>query len=125
MAPPAIGSSSSTQQGGDQIFTSGQQRRYACELIPVEVYSHANDACQAVAAHIATCIRRRATEGNTCVLGLATGSTPVDVYDELVRIHREDGLSFANVVTFNLDEYFSMQPNRVAELRAVHARAPV
>lgn len=44
------------------------------------------------------------------MLGLATGSTPCQVYSELVRLHREDGLSFANVVTFNLDEYYPMDP---------------
>lgn len=48
-----------------------------------------------------------------CVLGLATGSTPVGVYDELVRLHREEGLSFQNVITFNLDEYFPMQPHEL------------
>ena len=47
------------------------------------------------------------------MLGLATGTTPVGVYDELVRLHREEGLSFANVITFNLDEYYPMQPNEL------------
>src|SRR5690606_33682949 len=45
------------------------------------------------------------------VLGLATGSTPIDVYKELVRLHREEELSFNNVISFNLDEYFPMQPD--------------
>ena len=58
-------------------------------------------------------IRERAAEGKNCVLGLATGSTPVGVYDELVRLHREEGLSLANVITFNLDEYYPMQPNEL------------
>ena len=44
------------------------------------------------------------------MLGLATGSTPIGVYRELIRLHREEGLSFANVVTFNLDEYYPMDP---------------
>jgi hypothetical protein len=44
------------------------------------------------------------------VLGLATGSTPKTLYKELVRLHQEEGLSFANVVTFNLDEYYPMYP---------------
>ena len=44
-----------------------------------------------------------------CVLGLATGSSPVGVYDELVRLHKEEGLSLSNVITFNLDEYYPMQ----------------
>jgi glucosamine-6-phosphate deaminase len=51
------------------------------------------------------------------VLGLATGSTPTGVYDELIRLHKEEGLSFASVVTFNLDEYFPMGPQ---ELQSYH-----
>jgi glucosamine-6-phosphate deaminase len=71
------------------------------------------DACVAVARQIADLIRIRAAEGRQCVLGLATGSTPVGVYDELVRMHRDEKLSFANVITFNLDEYYPMQPNEL------------
>jgi 6-phosphogluconolactonase/glucosamine-6-phosphate isomerase/deaminase len=44
-----------------------------------------------------------------CVLGLATGSSPIMVYEELVRMHKEEGLSFSNVITFNLDEYYPMR----------------
>jgi glucosamine-6-phosphate deaminase len=47
------------------------------------------------------------------VLGLATGSTPIGVYRELIRLHREEGLSFSNVVTFNLDEYYPMAPDSI------------
>jgi glucosamine-6-phosphate deaminase len=64
-----------------------------------------------VAAEIAALIRTRAAENKTCVLGLATGSSPTRVYEELVRLHREEGLSFQNVVSFNLDEYFPMAPD--------------
>jgi glucosamine-6-phosphate deaminase len=46
-------------------------------------------------------------------LGLATGSSPIKVYQELVRMHKEEGLSFKNVITFNLDEYYPMQPNDI------------
>ena len=45
------------------------------------------------------------------MIGLATGATPVAVYAELVRLHKEENLSFSNVITFNLDEYYPMQPN--------------
>jgi glucosamine-6-phosphate deaminase len=83
------------------------------ERIPIRVFPHSNEANKAVAGQIADLIRQRAAEGRNCVLGLATGSTPVGVYDELVRLHREEGLSFANVVTFNLDEYYPMQPNEL------------
>lgn len=82
----------------------------AREKIPCRVFNRAHDASVYVAYQIAELIRQRAALGETCVLGLATGSTPVSVYDELIRLHNEEGLSFANVVTFNLDEYFPMEP---------------
>jgi len=56
-------------------------------------------------------IRAKQAANKTCVLGLATGSTPIRVYNELIRMHREEGLSFAGVVTFNLDEYYPMLPD--------------
>ena len=46
-----------------------------------------------------------------CVLGLATGSSPITIYSELVRLHKEENLSFKNVITFNLDEYWPMNKN--------------
>jgi glucosamine-6-phosphate deaminase len=83
------------------------------ERIPCRVFRHAGEASKAVAAEIADLIRARAAEGKHCVLGLATGSTPVGVYGELVRLHQEEGLSFKHVVTFNLDEYYPMQPDEL------------
>src|SRR5437773_12499098 len=83
------------------------------ERIAVRVYPHSTQASKAVAGQIASLIRQRASEGRNCVLGLATGNTPVGIYDELVRMHREDGLSLANVITFNLDEYYPMQPKEL------------
>lgn len=63
--------------------------------------------CREVAAHIAQLIRRKPN----AVLGLATGSTPIGVYEELVRLHRDEGLDFTRVTTFNLDEYFPLTPD--------------
>lgn len=85
------------------------------ERIPSRVFANNRELSEAVAAEIADLIRQRSGAGQPCVLGLATGSTPVGVYAELVRLHREEGLSFANVITFNLDEYYPMQP---AELQS-------
>ena len=79
--------------------------------IPFRMYEDSKQVSQAIAAEIAALIKARAAAGKTCVLGLATGSTPVNVYSELVRMHRDEGLSLANVITFNLDEYFPMQPD--------------
>ena len=80
------------------------------ERIKTHVYEAPADVSAAVATEIAELIKTKAQKGEMCVLGLATGATPVGVYDELVRMHRQDGLSFQNVITFNLDEYFPMCP---------------
>ena len=86
-------------------------RKWIRNGIEVGVFPDAEDASRSAANEIATLIRQRAAEGQRCVLGLATGSTPVHVYRELIRLHREEALSMQNVVTFNLDEYFPMQPD--------------
>ncbi len=85
----------------------------AVERIPVTVYASSQLASQAVAQEIAELIREKAEAGEMAVLGLATGSTPTSVYDELIRLHREEGLSFKNVITFNLDEYWPMGPDEL------------
>ncbi len=81
------------------------------EKLPIRIYESSADASQAVAHEIADLIRHKASLGENCVLGLATGSTPTAVYSELVRLHQEEGLSFQNVYTFNLDEYYPIQPD--------------
>jgi glucosamine-6-phosphate deaminase len=82
----------------------------AVERIPVTRFDSSTDASRAVALEIADLIRSRAKAGKKAVLGLATGSTPTGVYDNLIHLHRSEGLSFRNVVTFNLDEYYPMRP---------------
>jgi glucosamine-6-phosphate deaminase len=83
------------------------------EKIPTEIFETSLDASKHVASQIAKLIRERAAQGKQAVLGLATGSTPTKLYDELVRLHKEEGLSFKNVITFNLDEYFPMEPHKL------------
>ncbi|MDL5046754.1 6-phosphogluconolactonase [Oscillatoria amoena NRMC-F 0135] len=80
------------------------------EKIPVKNFITSEEASVFVANEIAALIRARQREKKTCVLGLATGSTPTRVYDELVKLHKKKGLSFKNVYTFNLDEYYPMDP---------------
>jgi len=82
------------------------------ERVSVRIYQQPEQAAAAVAKRIEALIRSRASQGRRAVLGLATGHTPVNVYRELARMHREDGLDFSNVVTFNLDEYWPMDPAR-------------
>ncbi len=65
-------------------------------------------AAKHVASEIDKLIRARNAVGQHTVLGLATGSTPVGLYRELIRLHKDEGLDFSRVVTFNLDEYYPM-----------------
>src|SRR5690349_21493491 len=81
---------------------------YTGERIRTVVVDDHEDIARLVANRIATLIRERNAAGEQTVLGLATGSTPIGVYRELIRMHVDDGLSFADVVTFNLDEYYPM-----------------
>ncbi|MEP7343958.1 MAG: 6-phosphogluconolactonase [Gemmatimonadaceae bacterium] len=80
------------------------------ERIPTLVFDDHDALAREVAHRIADVMRERAADGQRCVLGLATGSTPIGVYRELVRMHREEGLSFKHVDSFNLDEYYPMSP---------------
>ena len=106
----------SIKLSGDNRFMAVGQSNFNLtirEHIPCTVFPDISDASTAVAQQIAALIRSRQAENKNCVLGLATGSTPVGVYNELVRMHNEEGLSFSNVVTFNLDEYYPMTPKEL------------
>lgn len=81
--------------------------------IPVEVFPSSAEAVAKLAAETAELIRANDAAGKQTVLGLATGSTPIAYYKELIRLHKEDGLSFANVVSFNLDEYAGLPKDHV------------
>jgi glucosamine-6-phosphate deaminase len=87
------------------------ERKY--EKLYTNIFDDSESASIWVAEEIASLIRNKSKRGETCVLGLATGSSPIGVYKELVRMHKEEGLSFKNVVTFNLDEYYPMEPTRL------------
>jgi glucosamine-6-phosphate deaminase len=76
------------------------------EKIPVNIFPNLKDGSAYAANQIAALIREKQKNNEKCVLGLATGSTPKTLYAELVRLHKLEGLSFKNVITFNLDEYY-------------------
>jgi len=86
-------------------------RKY--EKLLTNVYDSAEIASKKIASEIANLIKEKNNRGKQCVLGLATGSSPIDVYSELIRLHKEEGLSFKNVVTFNLDEYYPIARENV------------
>jgi glucosamine-6-phosphate deaminase len=81
------------------------------EKVRVVLMEDHDSIARAVAGRIATVIRERNGQGLHAVLGLATGSTPIGVYRELIRLHEEEGLDFSRVMTFNLDEYYPMEPD--------------
>jgi glucosamine-6-phosphate deaminase len=79
--------------------------------VPALVFPTNGQAARHVALMIESLIRQNNSAGRPTVLGLPTGSTPVGVYRELVRLHKEQGLDFSRVITFNLDEYYPMTPD--------------
>ena len=91
--------------------STGFEKRF--EKIETVVYDNSTSASKAVAKEIADLIREKQSQKQQCILGLATGSSPKGLYSELVRLHKEEGLSFKNVVSFNLDEYYPIEPDSV------------
>ena len=92
---------------------AGQFEDTRFEKIHNIIYDSSIDASNIIAKEISELIKLKQKENKNCVLGLATGSSPIKVYEELVRMHKEEGLSFRNVITFNLDEYFPMDKNNI------------
>jgi glucosamine-6-phosphate deaminase len=88
----------------NQHSSESQQR----ERIPTEICATADEGSARLAGEIASLIKANDAAGRPTVIGLATGSTPVRLYRQLVRLHREEGLSFRRVITFNLDEYYGL-----------------
>ena len=76
------------------------------EKIHNVIFENSKSGSKAVAREIADLIKYKQTKKQKCILGLATGSSPITVYEELVNIHKKEKLSFKNVITFNLDEYY-------------------
>jgi glucosamine-6-phosphate deaminase len=91
------------------MSTQNLAKRY--ENMEVAIFQQAEDASKMVAREIANLIQQKNKQNLPTVLGLATGATPKKVYAELARIHKEEKLSFSNVITFNLDEYYPMHPD--------------
>ena len=91
----------------------GQFEETRYERIHSVVFDNRSEASKLVAEEIAQLVRDNNRLNKPTVLGLATGSSPIKVYAELVRMHKEEGLSFQNVVTFNLDEYYLIEKSDI------------
>lgn len=98
-------------------------QRAAGTRVPTYIFSSNRDLARSVARTIAAVIRERNSFGQNAVLGLPTGSTPTGVYRELVRMHREEGLDFSGVVTFNIDEYYGLHPEQMQSYHYTMRRA--
>lgn len=92
-------------------------KHIAFEKIPTAIYTNSQQPSIVVAREIADIITKANAGGKNAVLGLATGSTPKKVYKELIRLHREEGLSFKKVISFNLDEYYPIQQEAMQSYR--------
>ena len=90
---------------------TGFEKRF--ENIGTVVFENSTIASKAVAKEIADLIKVKQSQKQPCILGLATGSSPKGLYAELIRLHKEEGLSFKNVISFNLDEYYPMEADSV------------
>lgn len=97
----------------DSLNAEGTQR----ERLPVMIFESSSAMAYQVARRVANLIQERRAVGKKVVLGLPTGSTPIGVYQNLIRLHKEHGLDLSNVVTFNLDEYFPIAPD---DLQSYH-----
>src|SRR6266404_5514555 len=82
------------------------------ERVPLVIVEY-DEIARTIARRIADIFKERRREGGHAVLGLATGSTPIGIYRELIKMHRDEGLDFSDVVTFNLDEYYPMKPDSI------------
>src|SRR6476660_2157228 len=88
-------------------------RRAAGTHLPTYVFESSADLARHVASAVAGIIRERNVHGQQAVLGLPTGSTPVGVYRELVRMHREEGLDFSQTIAFVLNEFYGVLPDQL------------
>ena len=100
-----------------QVTSQSAALRIPAVNPPSYVFQTASALARHVAQLIAGVIRERNALGQRAVLGLPTGSTPVDVYRELIRMHQEEGLDFSGVSTFNLSEYFGLRPDQPQSCR--------
>ncbi len=94
----------------------------SADLSRLRIFENPDSASVCVASEMARLIRERASLGRSVVFGFATGETLVPLFAELVYLHQEEGLSFPNVVTFNLDEYLGLEAGDPRSLHAVMMR---
>ncbi|WP_412068384.1 glucosamine-6-phosphate deaminase [Rubrivirga sp. IMCC43871] len=108
-----VGTMSRARSASDSPFGRQPWTAHSAERVPVLIFDDSTGLARQAARQIGTLIEAKRAAGDTAVLGLPTGSTPIGVYQELIRMHREEGLDFSNVITFNIDEYYPMAPDSI------------
>lgn len=83
------------------------------EKIPTDIYESVDEGAHQIATEIAFTIREKQKAGRFCVMALPGGNSPRSVFDELIRMHKEEALSFRNVIVFNIYEYYPLAPEAV------------
>ncbi len=83
------------------------------EKVPTDIYESIEEGVNIIAREIADVIREKQRAGRFCILALPGGNSPRSLYTELVRMHREQGLSFRNVIIFNMYEYYPLAPDAI------------
>ncbi len=83
------------------------------EKIPTDIYESVEEGANYIACEIAQTIREKQKAGRFCVLALPGGNSPSHVYSELIRMHKEEGLSFRNVIVFNMYEYYPLTADAI------------
>jgi glucosamine-6-phosphate deaminase len=83
------------------------------EKIPTDIYESVEEGANYIAREIAQTIREKQKAGRFCVLALPGGNSPSHVYQELIRMHKEEGLSFRNVIVFNMYEYYPLSSDAI------------
>ena len=93
------------------------------EKIPTDIYPKLEEAVKAVATAVVDEIKQKQSEGEFCVLGLGTGTSLTPIYEELIRLHKKEGVSFKNVIVFNAYEYFPLTKNAPqSAIKQLHER---
>ena len=78
------------------------------EKLHTVTFENSKDGSVSIAREICDLVKAKQEKNKNCVIGFATGSSPTKVYQEIIRIHKDESLSFKNVIAFNLDEYYPM-----------------
>ena len=81
------------------------------EKLHTVTFDNSDIASYLIAKEICDLVKSKQEKGKKCVLGFATGSSPLLIYKEIIRIHKEESVSFKNVISFNLDEYYPIKTN--------------